>query len=864
MGDIRTRFTLEGEQQYKRAMSEAANAVKVLNAEQKLAKAQFKNTGDAEKYAAQQSDILKKKIDEQKKAVKAAEEALRQLSENGVEKSSRQFQQWQMRLTNAQTSLVQMETELNSVSGSMDNVNNKSSQMANSLSSINKKVSFDAVIGGIGSITGALESAAKKAKEVGEQIWDDIKKSAKWADDSATMAEMYEIPLDRYLRMQKLVSNGLDTSVEAQLTAMDKMSTGIGKKSAATMEALEDLGLVYMQYGGKVAEGTKVLVTNDPTEMFWKAGEALRNMPASFDKNAAAMALFGRSWRDMVPLFNKYDSLESYEEALAGVTVNSEDAVDKMAQLNDRISELESAWNDVKLEALSALAPALSAAAEALSGLLNRVTEYLKTDEGQKKLEKLEESVSKLFGDLSNIDPEDVVDKFAGVLTKITDAFTWIGEHWNDVKIGLEGIGLAFGALKLASVALNLGKIVSGFQTLWNGANKKLPSAPDVPQQQPTTNTTPKATAPNVAPTNLPINTGAPSVSPTMYATVPGLTGMVGTGGMGGVVGGMGTLSAVGALGGTALIAGGVYLTAEIVNEVNRAAEKMREVKEDLHRYDNFLTEETIRQASEMAYVSGPMGDKRLVLQDTVRKLMKTTGSDTGINSYQNILKWLGYNLNKNVLEAFNYTNTSGDSRNKLMDMLGMDDQRSATAAMILKSAGYTYNDSRLTTEQQSLFQEGLGALKKINDLGSTLGTEGFGTILDFFKSSGYFNENGEWTIPGLEEEMTAQQAAADAMNAASETMSGLPEAVAKAVSGVKLEVNIPMFGHANGLWSVPYDGYPAILHRGERVLPARDAGSYTYNTYFGNVNLNNGLEIEALTESIDRRNRRQRTGYGS
>jgi hypothetical protein len=70
--------------------------------------------------------------------------------------------------------------------------------------------------------------------------------------------------------------------------------------------------------------------------------------------------------------------------------------------------------------------------------------------------------------------------------------------------------------------------------------------------------------------------------------------------------------------------------------------------------------------------------------------------------------------------------------------------------------------------------------------------------------------------------------------------------------------------GFANGIWSVPWDGYPAILHKGERVMPARENQQYTYNTYFGNVNLNNGLEIEALTESIDRRNRRQRSGYGS
>ena len=76
----------------------------------------------------------------------------------------------------------------------------------------------------------------------------------------------------------------------------------------------------------------------------------------------------------------------------------------------------------------------------------------------------------------------------------------------------------------------------------------------------------------------------------------------------------------------------------------------------------------------------------------------------------------------------------------------------------------------------------------------------------------------------------------------------------------------VVMMKHANGLPFVPYDGYLAYLHRGERVMTASQNRNYTYNSnnYFGNVNLNNGQDIDALCDRIDRRNRRQMSGFGA
>lgn len=70
--------------------------------------------------------------------------------------------------------------------------------------------------------------------------------------------------------------------------------------------------------------------------------------------------------------------------------------------------------------------------------------------------------------------------------------------------------------------------------------------------------------------------------------------------------------------------------------------------------------------------------------------------------------------------------------------------------------------------------------------------------------------------------------------------------------------------GFANGLPWVNSDGL-YLLHRGERVLTASQNRNYTYNSnnYFGNVNLNNGQDIEALCDSIDRHNRRRQSGFG-
>lgn len=72
--------------------------------------------------------------------------------------------------------------------------------------------------------------------------------------------------------------------------------------------------------------------------------------------------------------------------------------------------------------------------------------------------------------------------------------------------------------------------------------------------------------------------------------------------------------------------------------------------------------------------------------------------------------------------------------------------------------------------------------------------------------------------------------------------------------------------GFANGLPFVPWDGYIAQLHRGERVLTAAQNRNYTANSnlYVENMNMSGGMDAQALAAAMSAQNRRISAGFGS
>ena len=467
MADVSVNVGVKGISQFKQGISEANASIKTFDAALKANEKALKADGDAEKYMQAQTTVLNGKLQAQQKLVENAEAALKQMAKNGVKETSTAFQDMQRKLIEAHTAMMDTQDQLDNLGNKAEETGEKAKKLESDLGGLNKKVSLEQVIGAVNSITTGLENAAKKAVDLGQKLWDTIMDSARRADDTATLAAMYDIPLETYLRMMKLVGNGMDTSVDAMLGAQDKLKKGIGSESNDIMSILRELNL--LQTGMEKGGGTFEIIPEDSVELFWEAGQAIMNMDNAYKQESAAQKLFGKSWKELSDLFTKYKSLDEYNAALEEQTVNSEESIRDLAALNDAVSKLESSWTTLKDEMLGAIAPALTKGADAISGLLDSLTEYLKTEEGQQMLDNLGKAVEGLFKDISEIDPQEVVKGFSGVLNTIVDGVKWISDNSGTVIGALEAIVIGWGALKLTGGALEIVKLIEGISGLASG-----------------------------------------------------------------------------------------------------------------------------------------------------------------------------------------------------------------------------------------------------------------------------------------------------------------------------------------------------------------------------------------------------------
>lgn len=430
------KMSVTGVAQFKQSINTAKQQIKTMDADLALLEKQFKQSGDAETYMQSKTELLKAKMEEQKIVLQQAEDALQKLKDNGVSPASKAFQEMQREIITAKGNLIDTENQLNGVAEAGDKAGDGVSEANAQLKRIGDGVNFQQVTTGIGNITDGLEKAAKKALDLGKKIINTMVSAGSWADDLHQRAQYFGLTDEELQRMEKTATL-IDTPVEAIINAKKKL------KKARAGESKNDMG-------AWAALGINPADAKDADDLFWRTGQALMKLGDEYKQEAYAQELFGRSWNELIPLFEA--GRKKYEETNKSWKVVSQENIDKLGEMDDEYQKLMADWETFKYEALAQFAEPMRDAFEAARGALGQFMDYLKSEEGQQLIN--------------------------NVVSGLKEAIEWISKPENIQKAidGLKLIIAGWGGLKLVGGGLQVLNLINGAKGLFGGGADKVTS----------------------------------------------------------------------------------------------------------------------------------------------------------------------------------------------------------------------------------------------------------------------------------------------------------------------------------------------------------------------------------------------------
>lgn len=159
--EIRTTLALDGENEYKKALSEAQRGLRVLGSELKLASAEFETNGDQQAFLTAKSRTLRSEIAQQEEIVKSLEGAVKDAGEKYGE-TAKATDDYQIRLNGAKAALERMRRELDATDREAQDLGRDSVRVGRQIE--------DGIGDGAEQAKESLESMAAQMKQSLEEI----------------------------------------------------------------------------------------------------------------------------------------------------------------------------------------------------------------------------------------------------------------------------------------------------------------------------------------------------------------------------------------------------------------------------------------------------------------------------------------------------------------------------------------------------------------------------------------------------------------------------------------------------------------------------------------------------------------------
>lgn len=348
-------LALDGEADFKKAITGINKDLTVLGSEMKKTTAQFDGNADSMEALTAKQEVYNKRANEQRKKIEVMTDALENAKKEFGENSD-QVKNWQIKLNNAEADLAKTENSLKNTTKQIDEFGKEANDGGDAIEKAGKqaKESGDnaekgksgwAKLGeglkGIGKLAGEAvlalgAGAAAAAAGVGAMTI----KAAQSADEINTLSKQTGLSTEQIQKFQ-FASETIDVPLETLTGSMAKLT----KNMATAKKGTGDASAAFKALGISVTDSNGELRNNQ--DVFNEAIAALGKMENETQRDAYAMQIFGKSAQDLNPLIlGGADALEALgNQAEQAGLILGQDALDNLNELTDQMDRFKSTAN---------------------------------------------------------------------------------------------------------------------------------------------------------------------------------------------------------------------------------------------------------------------------------------------------------------------------------------------------------------------------------------------------------------------------------------------------------------------------------------------------------------------------------------
>lgn len=444
--DIGPKIGIDGEAEFRKSLKSISEQARTLKSEVKAVTAEFDKNDKSQAAVSKQTDALNRYIkqqealiEEQKKGLEAARKTLGDTADETqqwarvVNESQAELNKLNRRLKELESETEEVETETVEMAKSMD----KAGGEAKDLGSVFK----DNLLANLA--TEGLKMMADAIRDVASAAKDAVVDAALYADEIATLSVQTGLAVET-LQEYQYMAELMDTSVDTITGSMAKLTKNMSTAQKGTGDAYN----AFKELGVSIEDADGTLRNNQ--DVFYELIDALGQMEDETQRDAYAMAIFGKSAQDLNPMIaTGAEGMAAFaDEAHKMGYVLDGESIEALVGVSNAMERLKNMGDAVSRQIAVKLAPTILDAVDAFAAW----AEGVDWDEVAETVEDTAKQVIDFFGEVASHK-----DEILAVISGIGAAFlTWnVGNMIVGIVTAVQAMSAAFAAASGGAAGLS-------------------------------------------------------------------------------------------------------------------------------------------------------------------------------------------------------------------------------------------------------------------------------------------------------------------------------------------------------------------------------------------------------------------------